>query len=384
MTPAQVPAQAEMQTDMQAGGQVRAQDGGRLVLHLGDHKTGSTSIQAALASGRVQAEGLRLCYPRGPARRAHHNQLVRAMRRSGRDAESAAEVARYAAEIRAAGADVTILSGESFEAIRPGIVRRCLARHLPEFTGRTSLVVYLRPHAERLVSSFAEQVKQGFFHGDLEDFLAAARAEGWLCYAPRLRRWREVFGDALTVRPMIRSHLKDGDVVADFLACALPGVAVTRPPMTPQNAKPGLAHLAVLRALQAAVAPLRGRGPGSFEPMKVLGWRAAQMLADDPAPGPAPALHRALAETVVAAYAEDAAAVDAEFLGGAPVMSAALAEAPARAVPEPQSLRLEDHFSPQTVAAIRAWIGLVADLYAHRPADWPAHFKAQPLRAAKG
>lgn len=362
-----------------------AQATGRLVLHLGDHKTGSTSIQAALASGLVQAEGLRLCYPRGPARRTHHNQLVRAMRRAADDADSAAEIARYAAEIRAARPDVTILSAESFEAIRPGLVRRTLARHLPEFTGRTRLVVYLRPHAERLVSSFAEQVKQGFFHGDLDAFLAAAREDGWLAYAPRLRRWRDVFGDALTVRPMVRSRLTDGDVVADFLACALPGLQVTRPDMSPQNTKPGVAHLAVLHALQAAVAPLRGRGPGSFEPMKVLGWRAALMLAEGPAPGPAPALHRVLAEALVAAYAEDAAAVDAEFLGGEPVMSAALAEAPARAVPAPQSLRLEDHFTPQTVAAIRAWIGLVADLYAHRTTDWPAHFKAQPLlRPEKG
>lgn len=361
-----------------------AQATGRLVLHLGDHKTGSTSIQSALAAGLVHAEGLRLCYPLGPARRPHHNHLVRAMRSVRYNPAREIEIVEYAAEIRAAGADVTILSAESFEAIRPGIVRRMLDKHLPEFSGRTSLVVYLRPHAERLVSSFAEQVKQGFFHGDLEAFLAAAREDGWLSYAPRLRRWRDVFGDALTVRPMIRSRLKDGDVVADFLACALPGHQVTRPDMDPQNAKAGIAHLAVLLALQAAVAPLRGRGRGSDEPMKVLGWRAARMLADDPAPGPAPALHRALAETMVAAYAEDAAAVDAEFLGGEPVMSAALAGAPARAVPEAQSLRLEDHFSPQTVAAIRAWIGLVADLYAHRPADWPAHFKAQPLRTAKG
>jgi hypothetical protein len=356
----------------------------RLVLHLGDHKTGSTSIQSALASGQVEVDGVRLCYPMGPFRRNHHNMLARSLRQAARRQTQTLDLADYATEIRAAGADVTILSAEAFEVVDPVVVREALARHLPEFEGRTECVVYLRPHAERLVSSFAEQVKQGIFLGDLTAFHAKALEDGWLSYTPRLRRWRDTFGNArLTVRPMVRGRLKDGDVVADFLASVLPGVAVWLPALPSLNSRASLADLAVLHTLQAAVENVCPRGNGLREPLRILGWRLARMLEKDRTPGPAPALHRALADELVAAYAEDAAAVDAEFLGGEPVLSAALAEAPARAVAEAQSLRLEDHFTPQTVAAIRAWIGLVADLYAHRPADWPAHFKAQPLRTAK-
>jgi hypothetical protein len=357
---------------------------GRLVLHLGDHKTGSTSIQSAFASGGVTARGVRLCYPRGTPVRANHNHAVRSLIRARRGTEDDGEFARLAEEIRRTAADVTVLSAEALERTDPALVDRALRHYLPDYRDGVQLVVYLRPHAERLVSTYAEQVKQGLFHGTLEAFHAASLADRRFFYAPRLDRWRALFGTALTVRPLVRARLKDGDVVADFLACALPGVAVDIDQQPPRNTKATLADLAVLLALQDAVAHLRGsKGLNGDEPFRTLGWRVALMLEADRVPGPAPALHRTLADELAETYAEDAAAVDASYFGGEAILAPALAAAPAQAVPEPQSLRLEDHFAPQTVAAIRAWIGLVADLYAHRPADWPAHFKAHPLRTGK-
>lgn len=353
----------------------------RLVLHLGDHKTGSTSIQAALASGRVAAEGLSLCYPMGRPRREQHNHIARALIRRTRGAAVADPFPALAAEIRAAGADVTILSAENFEFAAPEALRAALETHLPDYLPGLALIVYLRPHAERLVSSFAEQVKQGLFLGDLAAFHAAALADGRFLYAPRLDRWRAVFGDRLIVRPMVRAALKAGDVVADFLDRAFAGAAVTRPVQAIRNAKATVPDLALLLALQTALAPLRRRGrPGAAEPVRTLGWRLARMLDADRVPGaPEPALHRALAAEVAAAYAADAAAVDRDFLG-ADILAPHLAEAPGRAPEAARSLALEDNFDPSTVRVIRAWLPFIADIFANRPDDWPAHFKANPLR----
>jgi hypothetical protein len=350
------------------------------VLHLGDHKTGSTSIQTALASGAVAAAGRSLCYPMGRPRRWQHNHIVRALIRRSRGADLPDPFPALAAEIAAAGADITILSAENFEFADPAAVRAALETHLPGHMAGLALVVYLRPHAERLVSTHAEQVKQGLFAGDLAAFHAEALADGRFRYAPRLARWRAVFGDRLTVRPMVRAALKDGDVVADFLDIACAGAAVTRPVQAVRNAKATVPDLALLAAVQAALAPLRGQGPGEAEPVRALGWRLARMLDAARVPGAAePALHRPLAAAVAAAYAGDAAAVDRDFLGGAAVLAPQLAAAPDRAVAAAQSLALEDNFDAEALRVIRAWLPVLAAIFAHRPGDWPAHFRARPL-----
>jgi hypothetical protein len=71
--------------------------------------------------------------------------------------------------------------------------------------------------------------------------------------------------------------------------------------------------------------------------------------------------------------------VDRDFLG-ADTLAPHLAAAPGRAPEAAQSLALEDNFDPATVRVIRAWLPFIADLFANRPDDWPAHFKANPLR----
>ena len=43
----------------------------KLILHIGHRKTGSTSIQAALATGRIEVDGQKPLYPA----RLNHNYL---------------------------------------------------------------------------------------------------------------------------------------------------------------------------------------------------------------------------------------------------------------------------------------------------------------------
>ena len=104
----------------------------RLVIHLGDHKTGSTAIQQVLVSGRVQAPG-GMVFPTGRAGLSHHNNLARALRRRKTDeAEIKAQFAKVAAAIDASDAQTAILSGEGFERVAAPRMAEALAQYLPD------------------------------------------------------------------------------------------------------------------------------------------------------------------------------------------------------------------------------------------------------------
>lgn len=328
-----------------------------LVLHIGDHKTGSTAIQRALAAGAAQPEGVRLFYPRLGS--DNHSALARAVKAGPRQAEEM--MARFAEQLAGSDADIGVISAEGFEGADPEAVRGHLQRHVPALVEGMRVAAYVRPHAERVLSSHAEQVKIGLVSGTLEEFHQRTLAERRFFYTPRFTAWREVFGAGFVLRPMIRAELQDGDVVRDFLHVALNGAAFGLREMPPANPSLPVADLAVLRAMQMAMAE-------APQPRRhAAGWKMAGLLTADPAPGAGkPALHAALAEDIVQVYREDAAALDGAFFDGSP-MTRALEAAPGKAAAEPYSLRAEDHFGPDALRLIGAFARLAADLVAASP-----------------
>jgi hypothetical protein len=343
-----------------------------IVIHLGDRKAGSTAIQYALAAGAVRAPGLRIGY----SAPINHVPLARAMADPAEARHRAARLARALAPARAGSADVTVISAEDFEVVDPRVLRDALAAHAPDLAGRVRLIAYVRPHAERLLSSWAERVKQGHFLGTPDEMFDRVQKRSLLRYTPRFLLWRETFGAAFTLRPMIRDRLKGRDVVADFVDFALEGAPFDLADPPAANESLTLADLALLRALHLRLRP--GLRPGkTSHAQKALGWVFARLLAGAPRPsgGTRPALHAALARRVQAACAADAAALDAAFFAdlGRP-MTEALAQAGARAVAEPQSIRAEDHYGPAELRLLDAWTWVVAEMLKADPEGWPAFF----------
>ena len=356
-----------------------------LVLHLGDHKTGSTSIQQVLSSGSIQAEQ-GLLFPTGRPPRPHHNHIARAMIRKVKRPKhhklEAELLTGLAEEIAASVADIAVISAENFEFSDPAHLAQVLETYLPDLAPTARLIAYIRPHGERLLSSYAERTKQGLFHGDLEDFHAETEAEGEFYYAPRLEKWRSVFGDRFTARPMVRADLKAGDVVHDFLDWVFEGqpFTVTTPAQT--NEKLSLQDLAVLREVQRRLADIRGLKSAPREPVRALGWRLARMLSETALPDATPlALHASLVAEVARVYAADAAAVDAAFFGGGTQLTDALAGLADKAVAEAQPLDLARLVSPETYRLCTGWITLVHDLFILKPEEWRPYFQANPLRS---
>lgn len=317
---------------------------GRLIVHIGDRKTGSTSIQNALATGAVRLPGRTLCYPS----RMAHNYLSREITRAKTLEQTS--LPDLMARIGKDSADVTILSAEHFEDMPPEKLREVHDRFLAPIADEVIYVGYLRPHAARTTSSFAEQVKIGSFQGDLEQFFRKSRTRRRFFYAPRTRAWRAAFGEAYRLRPMIRNELKGGNVIEDFLDVALDGAPCTVADSDSANESLGLRDLMVLKLVHGFT---QGQGP-----MKrlELGWAVARFLNEETgAPQDKLRLHRALAEEIASAYRKDARTVDAEMFGGRPLLQTELDKAIEAAPAEAQSFAPEDHFSPEerrTIAAL--------------------------------
>ena len=330
-----------------------------LFFHLGDRKTGSTSIQRALATGAGSCPGVTLLYPA----KAHHIPLATALIPPAPPARRARLWQRLARTLAEADADIAVISAEDFESVPPAALQAAIAEFLPEHLHDARFLAYVRPHAERVLSSWTQQVKMGLFSGPLDAFHQRTLARGRFRYAERFGAWRATFGDRFTLRPMIRSRLKDADVVADFYDAVFAGATFALADQPRTNEALCLEDLALLQATQRQIRDTLGSSPLQA----ALGGRLAQILQTLPRPGQTkPQLHRALAERIAADYRADAAALDAAFFDDTP-MTHALEAAPAKALDAPQPLDPAATMSPEERRLLRCWTDLVAGMLAEDP-----------------
>ncbi len=347
----------------------------QIVFHLGDHKTGSTAIQTTLASGSFHVEGATLLYPQ--AHRLQHLTLARTLTDPDAYAQRSARFREIREEIVSKDPDFAIISAEHFEEVEPGRLKEAVEKFLPEFADKARYIAYVRPHAERVASSFAERTKLGVFDGTMQEMHAKTVANRAFTYAPRFLEWRENFGGKFTLRPMVRDLLVQKDVVADLFSFVLGHENFSLNPLPYNNESVSLENLAILRRFQKAM-KAAGIRRGSHN--NVMGWSLSRRMNTSAfRNGTKVQIHKALAETVLRDYTEDAQALDAAFFTGTPMMDA-LRAAPGKALAEEQSVALEDHFSPREVYLIDLWIDQMVQIIAKDP-DYVAKAVREDYRA---
>ncbi|TDL81571.1 hypothetical protein E2L08_05485 [Palleronia sediminis] len=349
----------------------------RLIFHVGDNKTGSTSIQNALAMGRVTTPGTTLIYPIRDDQ-LNHNHLRPQVEKGG--AQDRLEWVRSQMDAHDAG--LCILSGEVFEATPPRQLRAAIDTHLAGWADEIRIIAYVRPHAARLLSSYAEQIKIGWYRKGLDEFIARALDNPRFHYADRFGKWRRVFGDAFELRPMIRERLRNGSVIDDFLGAALGDAPFEIGPGAADNESLTLHELMVMRVVQDKLAHM-AKGQ-----RHAVGWELARLLGKARPAGRQDKLRlpRDLAERIAARFADDAAAVDAAFFGGEDVLRAELARAVRDAPAERQSVEPGDHLAPGERAAVEALAELASELMSDG-GDWRARlrgFRIAALREGSG
>lgn len=340
-----------------------------LVLHIGDPKTGTSSIQAVLRHGMFQSPQVSVAYPD----QLNSFPLANALSDPKQAEFRTPRYTRLNQWLESSDADVAVVSAEQFFRVKPQAVLDALTEFSPDLVADMRVVAYVRPHAGRFVSAFMQRAKAGLFLGSMESFLERTRAENLLQFAPRFQRWRDVFGDRFTLRPMIRSQLRDGDVVADFLDLVVKGAPFTLQGTVEANASLPLQQLAGLREVQAI---LKRNGIANGTRHAVGDHVGRNLSRQWPDAGTKLQMSEALYQQIKALCESDAQALDDTFFH-APLMQQALDDAGTEAVATPQDNAVGAHHSEDTVIALRKAARQLVSMFKKRPAAWTIAFERE-------
>lgn len=337
-----------------------------LVVHLGDRKTGSTSIQSVLSQKLWKSPGTTIAYPT----RKNHRGLAITLSQKRRFDERKDRFEKIHNVFQRSTADFGIISAEHFEVVDPQMLYDAVETYWPDLKKNMRLIAYVRPHGDKILSEFSERVKTGGVTGSLEAFFETMSQEVWMSYADRFAAWREVFGTRFELRPFIREHLYRGDVVADFFKYVLAREDFEIQDDTIANPSFTISQLVWLREMHRQVNKTLGAKEGlRFRDAQnalgrsiALNLRAAQLGRDsDKLRLPA-----ALAERIKDRFGGDAKALDAAFFDASP-MADALDKLHLEAVEPAQSLAVGDYFHPDAVTSLHVFADMLADIMAHSP-----------------
>jgi hypothetical protein len=204
----------------------------KIVLHIGWHKTGTTSIQSLLVANRALLQrDRRTYYPaEGLLQGAHH--LI-AWTYQGKKSSPWGEVPEVhgggdsyvqAALQRASqlGCDTVVFSSEEFCTFGEQEIRQ-IGESLLRDGHVVKVAAYIRRQDKIIESAYNMEVKWWGVRANLKFDDYWPRKTGYPDYYRVLSAWAKVFGqDALAVRCFERNEFDQGDVCRDF--CTMAGI----------------------------------------------------------------------------------------------------------------------------------------------------------------
>ena len=251
----------------------------KIILHIGVEKTGTTSIQSALAHDRDRLVTRGILYPRLFGSENHMEIPVHAMNDEINDELRQNELAkadcslhdyrerlveRLGSEIAQSDCDTLLLSNEHCHSrlIAPGTLDR-LKTLLDQFAPRVEIVVYLRRQDQLAVSLHSTRVKLGG-HGPILPPVGEHGPGPYFNFRSLLRRYSHVFGqDAMRVRLFERDRLVGANVVTDFYHVA--GLGLPAPDLPRANASLSARQNAFLERFNAIFPLMKD---GRLNPMR--------------------------------------------------------------------------------------------------------------------
>lgn len=336
-----------------------------LVIHLGDVKAGSTSIQNTLYEKTWVSNSTTLICPGGP----NHYKLANAVKNSIGAENITDRAAPLVQAFADSNADVGVLTAELFQSCDPVEFKEMIANNFPEHLESVRLICYLRPHIDRTLSMYAQNVKRGKFSGTLNGYHNRQMKRGAFMYSDGYNKWKEVFGDQFTLRPMVRETLFENCVVRDFLNFALNGQPFKLTKEPNHNPSMSVKELSVIRELHfifespKKISKIQQRLGGHFSRLLVEGRPEDQEKV---------ALHEGLVEKIIEDYTEDAKLIDDAFFTDAP-MTKSLISYRSKAIAKQQSIKLDKNFGPVQAHSIRALCMLIRDMSTFKPDKLSAH-----------
>lgn len=188
----------------------------KYILHIGRHKSGTSSLQNFLYSNRAVLVTHGYYYPKTYSPHTAHHCIARnfskKILRSSNDAElnSLKNCLDSLFKEISDKKETILLSSEGFQNCDPNLVAR---KFDPE---KTKVIVYIREQVDYFISSYLQEVHATKFSAALEDSI-----QKWIPnYELFLTKWVAVFGsENVIVRAYDRSQLLNNNIIDDFLYC---------------------------------------------------------------------------------------------------------------------------------------------------------------------
>lgn len=356
----------------------------KLLFHIGDHKTGTTSIQNAFARQDVTLDAGRILYPA----RMSHNYLPNHFEAYIDEARvipgspGRPGLGKIAERLQSESFDYAVISGEQFEGADPIMMHKVLDHFWLPHVSDYAVICYLRPHAARTLSSFAENVKLGLYSGNPEGYFEKTLASRRFFYLPRMAALSDQFDDKFKLRPMIRSELAGGSVLSDFIKTGFsPEASVKVREQQAANESLCLEDLLLVNLIQARL-QLRHRTI-----RHAMGWELATTLGEakrNGAQGTKLAIDKRLAERIRITYWQDAEDIDTRYFAGRSLFRAELDRAVDEALPVGLSFDPSDHFNADTLRIIDVLSSEINVLIGHESGPWPEFLQSKRVAKTLG
>lgn len=335
----------------------------KLLIHIGDPKTGTSSIQAALQAGACHCPSVTIW----PQKELNAVGLGKSLAPStGNTHARTAQFKRLARWARQSDADIGVVSSEFFESVAPQDLRAALEEFLPDLAKDVRILAYVRPHCGRFVSAYGQRVKTGAFTGPPKQLAKKLIENEFLRYLPRFLAWEACFGANFTLRPFVRSALFRGDIVEDFFNQVLAGASFELSGAFHVNEALAVEEMAALRHLHVRLKEhaldrsLRHQvGSAVSDALSGLTGRFERRLQ----------LTERDSTEIARTYGSDARAMDEHFFG-APVLQEAMQQAAAEATAKFPNVKPEAYFSEVRLTRIHKTADSLSVLLKERPNDW--------------
>jgi hypothetical protein len=232
----------------------------KLLIHIGAHKTGTTSLQTLFHENREELAGLGYCYPRsGVSNTAQHRlayALLKMLDRANGDVPNfSAEAKDICNEIGKSNCPAAVVSSEFFFALSPENAAK-IKDAFSQFEIKI-LAVLRRPDTMfESIYNQAVKVQVNNFSRQHSEFLAnPVKLTSGLNYKGHLGKWATVLGQNATIVRRIEDFSNVGALAADALGVPKDGLfaKIDRENLSPSVSIVELLRRAKSKGLGAAV-----------------------------------------------------------------------------------------------------------------------------------